>query len=76
MISMENAIEIATTKFSGYPVKNVWDMGDKWLISPDTGEPPIPGICCVFVDKTDGKVEGFFPPRYKGPLPTDEQKVL
>ena len=57
MINFEKAIDIAQKQFPDYPIFDATDIGKKWAFSFDTGEPAIPGIPYVCINKFTGAVD-------------------
>ena len=57
MIDFEKAMDIAQKQFPDYPVFDAADIGERWAFSFDTGEPAIPGIPYVCVNKSIAAVD-------------------
>ena len=74
MITLEQAIEIAKN-CDCYPVCKAYDLDIEWLVSYDSGNPPIPGVRSTLVNKETGKTRSFFPPDYEGIEPSEENLV-
>ena len=55
MISIQQAIEIAKKVQTEYQAIEVIDLKDKWCVSFDSGDIPIPGIPLIIVDKKSGE---------------------
>lgn len=70
MISNERAINIAKEQFPDFPIYDITDIGEELAFSYDTGEPPIPGIPFVCVNKNTGDV------RYLTIPPIDNIRII
>ena len=47
---------VAADTYSEYPIAEILDIGDRWAFSFDSGDPPLPGIPTVTVNKETGEV--------------------
>ena len=75
-ISFDAALEIAPKNCTQYPVDHAWDLESQWLFSYDTGDPPIPGVRSCLINKNTSEKESFFPPKYKGIKPSNENMIF
>lgn len=57
MISIEKAMKIAKKEIAEYPVDTVMDLGDRWGVSFNSGDIPVPDIPVVTIDKNNGGIE-------------------
>lgn len=57
MMELIKAKDIASKEFPDYPIASVIDIGKAWAFDFDTGNPAIPGIPFVCVNKQNGKVD-------------------
>lgn len=76
LIGPDEAMSIAHEKNPSYPTHHLYDLEDSWLVTYDSGNPPIPGICSCLVNKFDGSTDRFFPPTYKGIRPSEENRIF
>ena len=75
-IEFEVALEMAQSWYPQYPIVHAWDLGSRWLFSYNTGDPPLPGIHSCCINKNTSKIEYYFPPKYKGVEPTDDNRIF
>ena len=60
MMTLEKAKKAAEAYDASFPLCNTAiDIGDAWVFFYDTGNPPVPGINPVMVDKQTGKLSGI-----------------
>ena len=60
MMTVAQAKKLAADTYSEYPIAEILDIGDRWALSFDSGDPPLPGIPTVTVNKETGEV-GWLP---------------
>lgn len=56
MMTVAQAKKLAADTYSEYPIVEILDIGDRWAFSFDSGDPPLPGIPTVTVNKETGEV--------------------
>ena len=56
MMTVAQAKKLAADTYSEYPIAEILDIGDRWASSFDSGDPPLPGIPTVTVNKETGEV--------------------
>lgn len=55
MITLEKAKKTAAAYDAAFPLRNTAiDIGDAWVFFYDTGNPPVPGVYPVMVNKQTG----------------------
>lgn len=76
MISLSEAKQIAVKECNEYPVAEIVDIGNRWAFCFDTGDPPIPDVPPVTVDKETGAVGWLTVPPLENLTILDEGKVV
>lgn len=55
MMTLEKAKKAAAAHDAAFPLRSTAiDIGDAWVFFYDTGNPPVPGVCPVMVNKQTG----------------------
>lgn len=59
MIAIAEAKKLAVKSYGGgkLPIAKILDIGDRWAFKFDSGEPPVPGIPTITVNKETGAAE-------------------
>lgn len=59
MITIAEAKKLAIKSYGGgkLPIAGILDIGDRWAFELDSGDPPMPGVPTITVNKETGEVK-------------------
>lgn len=56
MLGLQEAMKIAQKEYPHYSIGEIVDIGGSWAFGFDSGEPTIPGIPYITVNKSSGRI--------------------